>query len=150
MQNPRVAQLIQDGARDRDPELRKACIDQLSIILTGERLREVAAELLRQETHPELRTRLERLSRDVDWDGTEEEKNRALAPLDKVPEEFSEMQLPEVDGLKPVSQDLANIERVSTTDRTLPPRSGEVETIREGHKEESGRRAARKQDERDF
>ena len=60
------------------------------------------------------------------------------------------MQLPDVDGLKPVSQDLANIERVSTTDGTLPPRSGEVETIREGHKEESGRRAARKQDERDF
>ena len=56
-----VAQLIQDGARDRDPDLRKACIGQLSIILTGDKLREVAAELLRQETRPELRTRLERV-----------------------------------------------------------------------------------------
>ena len=150
MENPRVAQLIQDGARDRDPVLRKACIDQLSIILTGDKLREVAAELLRQETRPDLRTKLERLSRDVDWEGTEDEKNRALAPLDKVPEEFSEMQLPEIDGLKPIPEELAEKEGVSTTDNAVPPRSGEVEAIREGHKEELGRRAARKQDERDF
>ena len=150
MENPRVAQLIQDGARDRDPVLRKACIDQLSIILTGDKLREVAAELLRQETRPDLRTKLERLSRDVDWEGTEDEKNRALAPLDKVPEEFSEMQLPEIDGLKPIPEELAEKEGGSTTDNAVPPRSGEVEAIREGHKEELGRRAARKQDERDF
>ena len=150
MENPRVAQLIQDGARDRDPVLRKACIEQLSIILTGDKLREVAAELLRQETRPELRTKLERLSRDVDWEGTEDEKNRALAPLDKVPEEFSEMQLPEIDGLKPIPEELSEKEGVSTTDNAVPPRSGEVEAIREGHKEELGRRAARKQDERDF
>ena len=150
MENPRVAQLIQDGARDRDPVLRKACIEQLSIILTGDKLREVAAELLRQETRPDLRTKLERLSRDVDWEGTEDEKNRALAPLDKVPEEFSEMQLPEIDGLKPIPEELSEKEGVSTTDNAVPPRSGEVEAIREGHKEELGRRAARKQDERDF
>ena len=150
MENPRVAQLIQDGARDRDPVLRKACIEQLSIILTGDKLREVASELLRQETRPDLRTKLERLSRDVDWEGTEDEKNRALAPLDKVPEEFSEMQLPEIDGLKPIPEELSEKEGVSTTDNAVPPRSGEVEAIREGHKEELGRRAARKQDERDF
>lgn len=94
MQNPRVAQLIQDGARDRDPDMRKACIDQLSIILTGEKLREAAAELLRQETRPDLRKRLERLARDVDWEGSEAEKNRALAPLDKIPGEDSEIDFP--------------------------------------------------------
>ncbi len=94
MQNPRVAQLIQDGARDRDKALRKACIDQLSIILSGEKLREEAAELLRQETQPDLRKRLERLARDVDWEGTEAEKNRALAPLDKVQGEEQEIDLP--------------------------------------------------------
>tara|TARA_B100001175_G_scaffold271258_1_gene243872 strand:+ start:2933 stop:4075 length:1143 start_codon:yes stop_codon:yes gene_type:complete len=149
-ESPRVAQLIQDGARDRDPELRKACIGQLSIILTGDKLREVAAELLRQETRPELRTKLERLSRDVDWEGTEEEKNRALAPLDKVPEEFSEMQSPEIAELKPTLEEIAAKEGVSTTDNIVPPRSGVPESSREGHKQESGRRAARKQDERDF
>ena len=150
MESPRVAQLIQDGARDRDPELRKACIGQLSIILTGDKLREVAAELLRQETSPELRTRLERLSRDVDWEGTEEEKNRALAPLDKVPEEFSEIQSPEIDELKPIPEEIAAKEDVSSANNIVPPRSGELESSREGHKQESGRRAARKQDERDF
>ena len=39
---------------------------------------------------------------------------------------------------------------LSDSENLFPPRSGEVESIREGHKEESGRRAARKQDERDF
>ena len=150
MQNPRVAQLVQDGARDKDPALRKACIDQLSIILTGNRLREVATELLRQETRPELRTRLERLSKDVDWEGTEEEKNRALAPLDKMPEEFSEMQLPETEGLKSNLEEFSKQEGVSREENALPPRSGDGDSIREGHKQESGRRAARKQDERDF
>ena len=150
MESPRVAQLIQDGARDRDPDLRKACIGQLSIILTGDKLREVAAELLRQETSPELRTKLERLSRDVDWEGTEEEKNRALAPLDKVLEEFSEMQSPEVDKLKPITEEIGVEEGISSTDNIVPPRSGELEPSREGHKQESVRRAARKQDERDF
>ena len=150
MESPRVAQLIQDGDRDRDPDLRKACIGQLSIILTGDKLREVAAELLRQETRPELRTRLERLSRDVDWEGTEEEKNRALAPLDKVPEEFSEIQSPEIDELKPISEEIAAKEDVSSANNIVPPRSGELESSREGHKQESGRRAAWKQDERDF
>ncbi len=127
MQNPRVAQLIQDGARDRDPALRKACIDQLSIVLSGDRLREVATELLRQETNPEIRKKLERLSRDVDWEGTEDEKNRALAPLEKVEGN---------DDLEP--------------ETTLPPHSGVDLPKREGHKQELGRRAARKEDERDF
>ena len=94
MQSPRVAQLIQEGARDRDPDMRKACIEQLSIILTGDRLREVAAELHRQETRPDLRKRLERLARDVDWEGSEAEKNRALAPLDKIPEDDSNVEFP--------------------------------------------------------
>ena len=150
MHSPRVAQLIEDGARDRDPALRKACIDQLSIIFSGEKLLEVATELLRQETRPELRKRLERLSRDIDWEGTEEEKNRALAPLDKVPEEFSEVQSPEIDELKPIPEEIAAKEDVSSANNIVPPRSGELESSREGHKQESGRRAARKQDERDF
>ena len=127
MQNPRVAQLIQDGARDKDPVLRKACIDQLSIILSGDRLREVAAELLRQETRKDLRKRLERLALDVDWEGTEEEKNRSLAPLEKVEEE-----------------------EISEPNATLSPHSGVDKPKSESHKQELGRRAARNEDERDF
>ena len=86
----------------------------------------------------------------MDWEGTEEEKNRALAPLDKMPEEFSEMQLPETEGLKSNLEEFSKQEGVSREENALPPRSGDGDSIREGHKHESGRRAARKQDERDF
>lgn len=84
MQSPRVTDMILRGARSRDLNLRNACISQLSIILTGDRLRESAAELLRQETDPKLRKRLTALSIDLELDGTESEKNRFLAPVDKV------------------------------------------------------------------
>ena len=63
-------------------------------------------------------------SRDVDWEGTEEEKNRALAPLDKVPEEFSEIQSPEIDELKPIPEEIAAKEDVSSANNIVPPRSG--------------------------
>ncbi len=84
MQNPRVTKMIIDGARSRDYTLRKACIDQLSIMLSGDTLRETAAELLRHETRPDLCKRLTSLAKDVEMEGSEEEKNRFLAPLDKV------------------------------------------------------------------
>ena len=94
MQNPRVTKMIIDGARSRDYTLRKACIDQLSIVLSGERLREAAAELLRQETRADLRKRLSSLSRDVEMVGSEEEKNRFLAPLDSVEPSSEEIDAP--------------------------------------------------------
>ena len=84
MRNPRVSKMIVDGARSRDYNLRKACIEHLSVVMTGEDLRNAAAELLRQETRSDLRQRLSSLARDVEIVGTEDEKNRFLAPLDKV------------------------------------------------------------------
>ena len=111
MRNPRVSKMIIDGARSRDYNLRKACIEHLSVIMTGEDLRNAAAELLRQETKPELRRRLASLARDVEIDGTEEEKNRFLASLDKVESEEVEQ----------------------------PPRSGEAPVRREHDKQKSGR-----------
>ena len=90
MQSPRVTDMILRGARSKDLALRTACIDQLAIILTGDRLIESAAELLRQETDPKLRIRLTALSRDLELDGTESEKNRFLAPLDKVDDDIDE------------------------------------------------------------
>ena len=87
MQSPRVTDMIIRGARSRDLNLRTACVEQLSIILTGDRLRESAAELLRQETNPKLRKRLTALSIDLELDGSESEKNRFLAPGEKVSDE---------------------------------------------------------------
>ena len=111
MRNPRVSKMIVDGARSRDYNLRKACIDHLSVVMTGEDLRNAAAELLRQETRPDLRQRLASLARDVEIVGTEDEKNRFLAPLDKVEGEDVEQ----------------------------PPRSGEATVRREHDKQKSGR-----------
>ena len=87
MESPRVSRMVIDGARDRDYELRKACIGLLSIILSGTELRETAKELLRQETRMDLRKRLESLSTDLEMEGTEEQKNSFLAPLDHVQDE---------------------------------------------------------------
>tara|TARA_B100001758_G_scaffold64778_1_gene54003 strand:- start:1 stop:1212 length:1212 start_codon:yes stop_codon:yes gene_type:complete len=87
MQSPRVTDMIIRGARSRDLNLRTACVEQLSIILTGDKLRESAAELLRQETNPKLRKRLTALSIDLELDGSESEKNRFLAPVEKVSDE---------------------------------------------------------------
>lgn len=87
LQSPRVTDMILRGARSRDLNLRTACIGQLSIILTGDRLRESAAELLRQETDSKLRKRLTALSVDIELDGSESEKNRFLAPVEKVNDE---------------------------------------------------------------
>jgi hypothetical protein len=84
MQNPRVAKLVIDGAGDRDIRLRKACIDQLSVVLTGTDLREIAGQLSRTEKDPELKRRLEALAFDPEMEGTEEEKNRFLADLDVI------------------------------------------------------------------
>ena len=82
MQSPRVTKMILDGARDRDYNLRKACIDLLTIVLSGDELRETAAELLKQETRPDLRKRLSSLSVDIGMEGSEDEKNRFLAVLE--------------------------------------------------------------------
>ena len=68
----------------------------------------------------------------------------------KLSEEFSEIELPEIDGVKPIPEKTIEKATLSDSENLFPPRSGELESIREGHKQESGRRAARKQDERDF
>ena len=87
IQSPRVVQMILKGASDENIEMRRACIGQMSIILSGPELREAAGELLRNEKDPSLRKRLRGLSMDPDFEGTEEEKNRKLAPAEYVPED---------------------------------------------------------------
>jgi hypothetical protein len=94
MQNPRVNKMVIDGARSRDYNLRKACIEHLSIIMSGGALRDAASELLKQETRSDLRKKLRALSRDVEMEGTEDEKNRFLAPLERVDPPSEEIDAP--------------------------------------------------------
>ena len=84
MQSPRVSRMIMRGAQDKAVEMRRACIGQLTVLMTGQELREAAADLLRKESDPELRKKLSALARDPDFEGSEEERNKALAPLDEV------------------------------------------------------------------
>ena len=79
--------MIMKGAVDEDIEMRKACISQLTIIMSGQELREAAGELLKTETDEALKRRLNALTMDPDFEGTEQEKNRKLAPLDSSQEE---------------------------------------------------------------
>ena len=85
IQSPRVVQMILKGAADKDLEMRRACIGQISIILSGQELREAAGELLKNEKDPSLRRRLKSLAMDPDFEGTEQEKNLKLAAADYVP-----------------------------------------------------------------
>ena len=80
----RARDLIIDAARHRDRNIRLSCIKMLPIILGDQIRRETADELLRQETDPELRELLTDLARDPSLEGTEDEKNRFLAPAPKV------------------------------------------------------------------
>ncbi len=87
IQSPRVVQMILKGAADKDLEMRRACIGQISIILSGQELREAAGELLKKEKDPSLRKRLKSLAMDLDFEGTEQEKNLKLAAADYVPKD---------------------------------------------------------------
>ena len=102
IQSPRVVQMILKGASDDDLEMRKACISQISIILSGQELREAAGELLKKEKDPSLRKKLQSLALDPDFGGTEEEKNRKLAPAEYVPNEYEERPPPD---LPPMGED---------------------------------------------
>ena len=75
---------------------------QISIILSGQELREAAGELLKKEKDPSLRKRLQSLALDPDFEGSEEEKNRKLAPADYVPNEDEDQPMPK---LPPLGED---------------------------------------------
>ncbi len=94
IQSPRVVQMILKGAADDDLEMRKACVGQMSIILSGQELREAAGELLKKERDPSLKRRLQSLALDPDFEGSEEQKNRKLAPAEYVPDVDAEMPSP--------------------------------------------------------
>ena len=72
IQSPRVVQMILKGAADKDLDMRRACIGQISIILSGQELREAAGELLKKEKDPSLRRRL----KSSPWTPTSREQSK--------------------------------------------------------------------------
>jgi HEAT repeat protein len=75
----RMNRLCVDGARHSDPAIRRACILMMPRLFTDTEMRVQAAELLRQETRPELIKLLEELASDPELEGGEDEKNLFLA-----------------------------------------------------------------------
>lgn len=100
IQSPRVVQMILRGASDKDIEMRRACIGQMSIILSGQELREAAGELMKKESDPALKRRLKSLSLDPDFEGSEEQKNRKLAPAEYVQKEDDSEAIPTPPSLR--------------------------------------------------
>ncbi|MEC7708465.1 MAG: HEAT repeat domain-containing protein [Candidatus Thermoplasmatota archaeon] len=100
MQSPRVVQMILKGAKDEDLEMRRACIGQISIIMSGQELREAAGDLLKNEKDPALRRRLKSLAMDPDFEGTEEQKNLKLAPAEKPSSELDELPIEQSPSLR--------------------------------------------------
>jgi len=83
----RTRTLILDGAKHNDSRIRLSCVKMLPIIMSGNDLRQTALELISNETDEMILERLNTMSVDISMEGTEDEKNRFLAPLPKVEEE---------------------------------------------------------------
>jgi outer membrane biosynthesis protein TonB len=95
-----------DGTRHSDRNIRMACIKMLPIILVETEVREQASELIQQETDSEIRTFLAELMIDESLEGTEEEKNRFLAPAPKVErDEGSLSEMPEMPPAAPPEEE---------------------------------------------
>ena len=77
----RMKRLCLDGARDRHRSIRRSCILMLPRLMIESEVREHANQLLQQETDPELCDLLRDMVTDLQLEGSEEEKNRFLAPL---------------------------------------------------------------------
>ena len=90
----RTRTLILDGCRHIDPKMRMSCVKMLPIILGEVERRQTALELLMDETDSSIRNRLESMSRDLAIEGTEDERNRFLAPLPKMEMEEGNDQTP--------------------------------------------------------
>ena len=81
----RLKTLVSDGCRVADVAVRRACIAMIPRLYSQDSARELATELLKQETVRELRKELEELVIDKQLEGDEATKNAFLAPAEPVP-----------------------------------------------------------------
>jgi hypothetical protein len=81
----RLKTLVSDGCRVADVEVRRACITMIPRLYSQEGTRDLATELLKQETDKELRKELKELIIDQQLEGDERTKNAFLAPAEPVP-----------------------------------------------------------------
>ena len=82
----RARDLILSGARSTDVRVRRACIDLLPKLMDEDELRALVDDLLKTETDPNLAAKLMQYRFDAMLEGSEAEKNAALAPALAVPD----------------------------------------------------------------
>ena len=110
----RMRRIAADGTRHADPVIRRTCIKLLAVLHTESEARDLAAELLPQETDAEAKRLLEDLIFDASLEGTEAEKNRYLAPAPKAD--------PPEDGFAtPPGDALAAMRNLAQEKEDLPP-----------------------------
>jgi HEAT repeat protein len=81
----RARNLIMNGTRHPNIEVRRSCIEMLPMLLVEDKLRIVATELLQTETDAGLKKMLSEMTYDASIEGTEDEKNAFLSPALPVP-----------------------------------------------------------------
>jgi HEAT repeat protein len=81
----RARNLIMNGTRHPNIEVRRSCIEMLPMLLVEDKLRIVATELLQTETDADLKKMLSEMTYDASIEGTEDEKNAFLSPALPVP-----------------------------------------------------------------
>jgi len=82
----RVKRIILNGAKHHEASVRLSCVNMLPKLLVDEALIDLARELLQNEKDVKIRKRLEEFAFETSLEGSEEEKNRALAPAEPVPQ----------------------------------------------------------------
>ena len=100
----RTQTLILDGAKHKDPRIRLNCVKMLPIIMSGNNLRQTALDLISDETNDEIIKHLNKMALDISMEGTEDEKNRFLAPLPKI-ETDEQPDLPKLRSGKPKKEE---------------------------------------------
>lgn len=84
--NNRARDLVLSGCSHKQANVRLACVKILPRLMGDEILRNHCNALLREEKDPRIRKELEEMAFDMQMEGTEEQKNRFLAPAPKVPQ----------------------------------------------------------------
>ena len=102
----RARDLVINGCSNVNVSVRLACINILPRLMSDEVLRDQASELLRDEKNPKVIKELNSLLDDVQWSGTELQKNAFLAPAPGVPKVDREIVESQggVVGLEPLPQ----------------------------------------------
>tara|TARA_B100000401_G_C52579038_1_gene611668 strand:- start:307 stop:744 length:438 start_codon:yes stop_codon:yes gene_type:complete len=82
----RARDMIVNACQHQNPNVRLACIKILPRIMGEDALRDFAAELRKSEKDPVVIKELDELLFDVQWGGSEDEKNAFLQPAPSVPQ----------------------------------------------------------------